>query len=81
METLRFLIGEHGNAHGFEELPEHKQHELAFHPRWMNLILLQEADARSNYLTEGGGMHGRVVGDAILEYRKSIIQQDQFRPD
>ncbi|HKM53692.1 MAG TPA: hypothetical protein VJY33_09800 [Isosphaeraceae bacterium] len=51
---LQFLVGEHGNAHLFPNLPGYDRRRLAGSPHWRNLRLLQRADAEGCYLNPQG---------------------------
>jgi hypothetical protein len=53
-EKLFFLIRHHGDAHDFPNLSKEVQLRLALSPYWLNLMLLQAADAVSCFLNPAG---------------------------
>ena len=63
-ERLRFVVGRHGDAHGFPHLPNEERAAIASSPWILSLAILQEADAKSCLLT--GGSHLPVYWDELL---------------
>lgn len=53
-EQLYFMVANHGNAHSIHDLKESERNIILRSPWVVNLALLQEADAKSCILKDGG---------------------------